>query len=392
MAVDIGRALSGLGAAFKNEMPAFIQQTRQEDALALEQSEFERNRLLQDEALAEKRRKTMFQDAAAASSLLDSGDYRGIADLMEDRITILGPTGADTNHSNEKRTLALRASVGDQRAIGELKRLIANEVGIGYSTGMITRPVRDKGVELNGRLVNPYTGEPMGLENPDGYIDPKERSDVLKEIRAGVRATDKGIDEVTTAYNKVTGLEAEMRKGSRTAINAGIMSVARLISPGVVTDADANAIAGGASTASALLQAIEAEGMDVTQIMSVLDPRNPSTFDVDALMSVARSVTAAGLPTMLGSYADLQARAEGYQASSTMINSFFNPKSGRMTAINKIMEQVRQGADNTSTDQSLSGGAARVYANEAEAQAAGGRGEFVTGDTITINGVFHTAQ
>ena len=137
--VDIGRALSGLGAAFKNEMPAFIQQTRQEDALALQQSEFERNRLLQDEALAEKRRKTMFQDAVAASSLLDSGDYRGIADLMEDRITILGPTGADTNHSNEKRTLALRASVGDQRAIGELKRLIANEVGIGYSTGMITR-------------------------------------------------------------------------------------------------------------------------------------------------------------------------------------------------------------------------------------------------------------
>ena len=54
MAVDIGRALSGLGAAFKNEMPAFIQQTRQEDALALQQSEFERNRLLQDEALAEK--------------------------------------------------------------------------------------------------------------------------------------------------------------------------------------------------------------------------------------------------------------------------------------------------------------------------------------------------
>ena len=35
----------------------------------------------------------------------------------------------------------------------------------------------------------------MGSEiDPDGYIDPKERSDVLKEIRAGVRATDKGID------------------------------------------------------------------------------------------------------------------------------------------------------------------------------------------------------
>ena len=49
--VDIGRALAGLGAAFKNEMPAFIQQTRQEDALA---------RGMEDRVLAqeEKRKET----------------------------------------------------------------------------------------------------------------------------------------------------------------------------------------------------------------------------------------------------------------------------------------------------------------------------------------------
>ena len=183
--IDIGRALSGLGAAFKNEMPAFIQQTRQEDALALQQSEFERKRLLQDEALAEKRRKTMFQDAAAASSLLDSGDYRGIADLMEDRITILGPTGADTSHSNEKRTLALRASVGDQRAIGELKRLIANEVGIGYSTGMITRPV-DRSTTLSKDQV---------VYNSDGTI----------------RFDNRGSDKTTQRQREISALSAQLK-------------------------------------------------------------------------------------------------------------------------------------------------------------------------------------
>jgi hypothetical protein len=181
--IDIGRALSGLGAAFKNEMPAFIQQTRQEDALALQQSEFERKRLLQDEALAEKRRKTMFQDAAAASSLLDSGDYRGIADLMEDRITILGPTGADTSHSNEKRTLALRASVGDQRAIGELKRLIANEVGIGYSTGMIARPVERKGITVGRNIIDPVTGKVIYEGDPEDESFEQE-SELRKEFNA----------------------------------------------------------------------------------------------------------------------------------------------------------------------------------------------------------------
>ena len=75
--VDIGRALSGLGAAFKNEMPAFIQQTRQED--------FDAQRLADREmALAERRKKTMFEDAYAASRLLEVGDYASIVDLMQD--------------------------------------------------------------------------------------------------------------------------------------------------------------------------------------------------------------------------------------------------------------------------------------------------------------------
>ena len=103
MAVDIGRALSGLGAAFKNEMPAFIQQTRQEDALALQQEDREM-------ALTERRKKTMFQDMAAAKILFDAGDYRGIADLMEDRVNLLRNTDADTSHSRNYGSAASKDS------------------------------------------------------------------------------------------------------------------------------------------------------------------------------------------------------------------------------------------------------------------------------------------
>ena len=139
--INIGRALAGLGAAFKNEMPAFIQQTRQEDALALQQSEFERNRLLQDEDLAEKRKKTMFQDLAAAKILFDAGDYRGIADLMEDRENLLRNTDADTSHTRNYGSLALRAAAGDPQAISELGSGIQNGVAVAYATGMIPMPV-----------------------------------------------------------------------------------------------------------------------------------------------------------------------------------------------------------------------------------------------------------
>jgi hypothetical protein len=132
--VDIGRALSGLGAAFKNEMPAFIQQVRQEDLDA--------ERLADREmALTERRKKTMFQDMAAAKILFDAGDYRGIADLMEDRVNLLRNTDADTSHSRNYGSLAVRAAAGDPQAISELGGGIQNGVAVGYATGMIPMPV-----------------------------------------------------------------------------------------------------------------------------------------------------------------------------------------------------------------------------------------------------------
>ena len=130
---DIGRALAGLGAAFKNEMPAFIQQVRQEDLDA--------ERLADREmALAERRKKTMFQDAYTAGSLLKAGDYTGIADLMKDRIEILRNTNADPSHSIKKLQLAFLASTGDEGAVSELTRLLGNEISVGVREGLITLP------------------------------------------------------------------------------------------------------------------------------------------------------------------------------------------------------------------------------------------------------------
>ena len=133
MAVDIGRALSGLGAAFKNEMPAFIQQVRQEDLDAERLAD-------RGMALTERRKKTMFQDMAAAKILFDAGDYRGIADLMEDRVNLLRNTDADTSHTRNYGSLAVRAAAGDPQAISELGSGIQNGVAVGYATNQIPMP------------------------------------------------------------------------------------------------------------------------------------------------------------------------------------------------------------------------------------------------------------
>jgi hypothetical protein len=136
--IDIGRALSGLGAAFKNEMPAFIQQTRQEDALALQQEDRNRAIALQDEELAEKRKITMFKDAQTGQQLLLSGDLAGVVALMEDRLNILGNVpNVDTKHTRNNLYLAKLAATGDKGAEQELTRQFDNTVTVGRRSNLI---------------------------------------------------------------------------------------------------------------------------------------------------------------------------------------------------------------------------------------------------------------
>ena len=54
---DLSTALMGIGAAFKGQAPQFLQQQQQRQAQ-------ERAQMLQNEDLAEKRRMTLFKDAA----------------------------------------------------------------------------------------------------------------------------------------------------------------------------------------------------------------------------------------------------------------------------------------------------------------------------------------
>ena len=121
--VDVGRALAGLGAAFKNEMPAFIQQTRQEDALA---------RGMEDRVLAqeEKRKETLFKDTATARQYLQSGNIPAIIDIYSDRVNLLGRAGIDTSNSERMLSYA-QAALSDPNALSQL----TGEINTVYDTG-----------------------------------------------------------------------------------------------------------------------------------------------------------------------------------------------------------------------------------------------------------------
>jgi vacuolar-type H+-ATPase subunit E/Vma4 len=152
--VDIGRALAGLGAAFKNEMPAFIQQTRQEDLY----------NMARQDALAkreEARKKTFFQDVAVAKQYFDRGDFGSIADIARDRLEILTPMGVNTRDSQQMLQLADAATAGDTSAIQQLK----NQLDMSYSVGQLYGVIPKAEVKPNVKV-----GKGEVLLGPDNQV------------------------------------------------------------------------------------------------------------------------------------------------------------------------------------------------------------------------------
>lgn len=161
--VDVARALMGLGAAVGGQAPQFRQQMMQEDELArkraMEEEEMSRSRLLQDEEAAERRRKTMFLDAQAGNSFLQSGDYKGFADLYQDRLNILGRIpNVDTRHTQRALRLAQEAMQGNNEAGDLLRQEIGNTIQAGQAYGILQEKEPEKGVVVDGQIISPTTG------------------------------------------------------------------------------------------------------------------------------------------------------------------------------------------------------------------------------------------
>ncbi len=161
--MDIARALGGLGAAFKNEVPQFREQVRIEDldaekraqremltadrifdrGIAAESrartaSDRDRRIRFEDEDRAakkdEQRQKTLFVDNRVALDLFKTGDYGSIEDLFNDRVSLL-PDGVNNQDSVRMRRLAAEAPNSQEAvdALGqELRRIdsfaVINEV------------------------------------------------------------------------------------------------------------------------------------------------------------------------------------------------------------------------------------------------------------------------
>ena len=159
--VDVARALSGLGAAFKNEIPEFRQRMQQEDLYKMKMADMDMARQDADAKREEARKKTFFQDVAVAKQYFDAGDFGAIADIARDRLEILTPMGVNTRDSQQMLQLADAARAGDTSAIQQLK----NQLDMSYSVGQLYGVIPKAEVKPNVKL-----GKGEVLLGPDNQV------------------------------------------------------------------------------------------------------------------------------------------------------------------------------------------------------------------------------
>lgn len=318
----LGRALSGFGAGYEGKG-----------------QEFMANLQAQDKAQEANLINATLMDALDLQKALESNDTSLAMNLLQDRARALTSMGQDAGDTIQLQNSLMQGDV--QGVLNEVNTFVQGANRAGYGRPQAINPNMIYQGKVFGMDPQGNITEMADVTGSEGYIDPALQSEVLRNIQSETRALDKGTDEVITAFNKVIGLEEQMRAGKRGAINAGIMNVARLISPGVVTDADARAISGGATSIGALYDAMLGKGFSPETLVQIFDPANPETFDVDALINVAKSVTASAIPALQGGYLDAEERAKNFNAPAAFMRSFFRKDSERMTSLEKILEQVR---------------------------------------------------
>lgn len=356
-AQKLGGALQGFSAGYQGKGQEFLA-----------------NQQAQQQAQQQKIMGATIQDALELRKALEVNDTSTAMSLLDDRVSLLKNMGEDPSD-----TIALQNELMNGNAkgvMGEVDQFISGAKRMGY---LKPTPVDTKNI-YQGQLLtqDPITGELISKPvNPnEDYIDPELKSMALRKSAENVIRLNAGVDEVTTSFNKVVGLEKEMRAGNRGAINAGIMNVARLISPGVVTDRDAQQLSGADTPIGLIYNTLQGKGVDMDALLRVYDPSNPETFDVDALMATAKNVTAAAIPSILSGYEDEKQAAIQFQAPNAYMRAYFDPESRRMKSMLEIQKLVQGANPESIADNNFFANSNDLFARAAAGELAPGKYEY----------------
>jgi hypothetical protein len=164
--------------------------------------------------------------------------------------------------------------------------------------------------------------------------------------------------DIVSGYEMIQNLKPFMDKKrpmARGAINIGLTALAKMISPGQVTEKDLAAVAGGENpffafydiikrTLTSLDADAQEKALDTLEALKRLekswDPTNPETFDIVEFGNMIGQVAGANVPVAFGIWEGAENRAKLANMEDQYFNSYFSKENSIYKKLQGIQKEV----------------------------------------------------
>ena len=309
---DVPTLLRGLGAAATGQVPQFRQQMRAEE-------QYQRQSAMQDFQMQETLAKSAAQDAVKIRGLLGAGNVNQAIELLRDRAQLENRIGASSDATQNLMQMIMNDPMSAIPSID-------SAINSAYQIGLIQLPALSESEKLRMQ----------GMQ--------ADWNAARNSIVDTMEGNNKLASDAVTGFNKLESLSGFIRKAQdpnatdiekrsgRQAAATILTIMARMASPGVVTDRDFANQAGGQSLQAGVIDYIRNLGQSdpaVASLLASFDPTNPELLDVDALVGQARGLITGQAPSILSTYASQKQRAQAYNPSRTFMSAEFGANSAR---------------------------------------------------------------
>lgn len=262
------------------------------------------------QAIGEGRQKEFFQDARKARRMLESGDSEGFLNLVQTRLNKINAVGGDPS---DTMNILSRYAQGDMQGV---MQSLSNVEMMGVEAGMLA--------ELK----------------PTQLIDKDFLKEERKVARDAVSTFNKRAGEIRSSFGKVESILTS-GKLNRMKIASAMTSMARLLSPGIVTESDFRNLSNSTNPVATVINTLRGKGAEgesvVDELQKYVDPTNPDLFDRDAFLQTARNVAAAEAPALIDTLKDAEERGVTAGLSErAMAANFKNNKN--LLALQKMVD------------------------------------------------------
>jgi len=291
--------------------------------------------------LSKERKTAFFQDMRKIKDLAQAGEMGAAVKLLSDRHNDIKTLGGETDDTD---LLIDTLNSGDMNKFNQLLD-VADRAGVeeGFLASRGGMSLLDAAIlETEQAKAAKYRAEVEKMKNPSP-INPDFLKEERKVATDSVKTFNKRGGEVLSSFGKIDNILSGDGKLNRMKIASAMTSMARLLSPGIVTNQDFENLSNSANPASLLLDMLRGKGEEGVNIADELqrygDPTNPDLFDKDAFLQTARQVAGAEIPTLIGGYEDAQKRARRAGVSDRARKTYFGENS-TLTALKKMQSKA----------------------------------------------------